>query len=194
MKKVLSIEEQSKIVEQLRNRVSINHLREQTGYGVNVLKRIRDDNHIAYDTRKQKSKEGRCYTTFTEVFCERSPSSNFTVRGLIAKHNIIPHDKCWKCGISEWLEGRLTLELDHINGINSDHRPENLRFLCPNCHSQTPTYKGKNINTSRIKVSDESLKASLTKNANIRQALICVGLVPKGANYDRAKKLLESLN
>lgn len=53
--------------------------------------------------------------------------------------------KCQKCGISEWLGNPLTLQLDHINGVNNDHRLTNLRFLCPNCHSQTDTYAGKNI-------------------------------------------------
>ena len=53
--------------------------------------------------------------------------------------------KCQKCGISEWLGNPLTLQLDHINGINNDHRLTNLRFLCPNCHSQTDTYAGKNM-------------------------------------------------
>jgi DNA-directed RNA polymerase subunit RPC12/RpoP len=38
----------------------------------------------------------------------------------------------------------IILQLDHINGINNDNRIENLRFLCPNCHSQTETYTGKN--------------------------------------------------
>ena len=42
------------------------------------------------------------------------------------------------------LDKKLSLQLDHINGINNDHRIENLRFLCPNCHSQTETYAGKN--------------------------------------------------
>ena len=51
--------------------------------------------------------------------------------------------KCQKCGISEWLGNPLTLQLDHINGVNNDHRLTNLRFLCPNCHSQTDTYAGK---------------------------------------------------
>ena len=53
--------------------------------------------------------------------------------------------KCQKCGISEWLGNPLTLQLDHINGVNNDHRLTNLRFLCPNCHSQTNTYAGKNM-------------------------------------------------
>lgn len=47
------------------------------------------------------------------------------------------------CGINSWLGNPLTLELDHINGVRTDNRRENLRVLCPNCHSQTPTYRRK---------------------------------------------------
>ena len=43
--------------------------------------------------------------------------------------------KCSECGISEWNGKPLSLHLDHINGKHNDHRIENLRFLCPNCHS-----------------------------------------------------------
>ena len=53
--------------------------------------------------------------------------------------------KCSVCGIGEWQSKSITLHVDHINGDSSDHRLENLRFLCPNCHSQTRTYAGKNI-------------------------------------------------
>lgn len=53
--------------------------------------------------------------------------------------------QCEKCGISPTWNGKaLVLQLDHINGISDDHRLENLRFLCPNCHSQTATYAGRN--------------------------------------------------
>jgi 5-methylcytosine-specific restriction endonuclease McrA len=48
--------------------------------------------------------------------------------------------RCAICGIDEWCGKRLVLHLDHITGINNDNRVENLRLLCPNCHSQTPTY------------------------------------------------------
>ncbi len=47
---------------------------------------------------------------------------------------------CNQCGISEWQNKPLTLHLDHINGNHTDNRFENLRFLCPNCHQQTPTW------------------------------------------------------
>jgi len=66
-----------------------------------------------------------------------------SVRRVIIKDGLLPYE-CSECDISEWNDKKLALHLDHINGKNGDHRLENLRFLCPNCHSQTDTYTGKN--------------------------------------------------
>jgi 5-methylcytosine-specific restriction endonuclease McrA len=52
---------------------------------------------------------------------------------------------CEIYGLSEWMGKPIPLELDHINGVNSDNRLENLRILCPNCHAQTTTYRGKKL-------------------------------------------------
>lgn len=53
--------------------------------------------------------------------------------------------ECELCGWCETsLDGRIPVELDHINGKNDDNRLENLRILCPNCHSLQPTHRGKN--------------------------------------------------
>lgn len=52
---------------------------------------------------------------------------------------------CELCGWSKKsIDGRITLELDHINGDSKDNRLKNLRILCPNCHALQPTYRGQN--------------------------------------------------
>jgi|688.fasta_scaffold975920_1 hypothetical protein len=50
---------------------------------------------------------------------------------------------CSICGISEWNFKQISCELDHINGVSHDHTLQNLRILCPNCHSQTDTFRSK---------------------------------------------------
>lgn len=52
---------------------------------------------------------------------------------------------CEKCGISEWQGEPLSLQLEHIDGNHSNNSLDNLKILCPNCHSQTSTYAGKNV-------------------------------------------------
>jgi hypothetical protein len=57
----------------------------------------------------------------------------------------IKDEKCEICGIEDWQGERLAFELDHIDGNSNNHLLENLRVVCPNCHSQTETYRAKNI-------------------------------------------------
>ena len=52
---------------------------------------------------------------------------------------------CEACGRRRWNRRPIPLELDHVNGRRDDNRLSNLRLLCPNCHAQTPTYRGRNI-------------------------------------------------
>lgn len=97
---------------------------------------------------------------------------------------------CNKCGISEWLGNKLILELEHKDGNHFNNKRENLEMLCPNCHSLTDTWRGRNKQNNKKKVSDEKLFESLLNNNwNIRQSLIDVGLAPKGGNYVRCYRL-----
>ena len=67
-----------------------------------------------------------------------------SVRKVVLKENLVKYE-CSLCGLkNEWNGMKISLHLDHINGKNGDNRIENLRFLCPNCHSQTKTYAGRN--------------------------------------------------
>jgi hypothetical protein len=60
---------------------------------------------------------------------------------LMAIGRIYRCDKCWNEG--QWLGGELRLHVDHVDGDFHNNNPDNLRFLCPNCHSQTPTFAGR---------------------------------------------------
>ena len=80
--------------------------------------------------------------TSKDVFSGR-PMQTGTVKVILLRENIITNE-CEVCGISEWQGKEVVCHLDHINGVCHDHSIDNLRILCPNCHSQTETYAGKN--------------------------------------------------
>jgi Zn finger protein HypA/HybF involved in hydrogenase expression len=76
---------------------------------------------------------------------------------LIKRYNLLDN-KCHECGIRDiWNSKKLSLQLDHANGDGNDNRLENLRFLCPNCHSQTSTFAGRKL---RVKYSCNKCKKS----------------------------------
>ena len=76
------------------------------------------------------------------VFCARSRVFGRSLRKYASRH--LPAARCALCGLTEHWNGMpLTLQLDHANGVYDDNRLENLRWLCPNCHSQTATFAGK---------------------------------------------------
>lgn len=93
---------------------------------------------------KLPSKESITKYTLSDILIEKSPYQNRArLKSRLLSENILTY-KCAICGISDWLGNKISLQLDHINGINNDNRISNLRLLCPNCHSQTDTYAGKN--------------------------------------------------
>lgn len=151
---------------------------------------------MAWARGKNRLTDNKIRITYTDeqIFSENGLVSRRNVKQrLLLEANYI--HECALCKLKEWRDPismemkPINLELDHINGIRNDNKRENLRFVCGNCHSYTPTYKGKNINNLKAKVSDDMLIHEL-KTKNIHQSLISVGLVPVGANYDRCKKLL----
>lgn len=79
-----------------------------------------------------------------EVFIENGAYSTGLVKTIILRERLLP-ELCAECGLGpSWRGKKLVLRLDHKNGKRSDHRLGNLRFLCPNCDSQTETFCGRN--------------------------------------------------
>lgn len=101
-----------------------------------------------YTFLKENGLKNRKFT-IDELLIEHSPHTRNTIKRRLLVEQIIPY-KCAACeNDGMWAGKRLSLQLEHKNGINDDYRIENLEFLCPNCHSQTSTFCGKNIRKAR---------------------------------------------
>jgi Zn finger protein HypA/HybF involved in hydrogenase expression len=110
---------------------------------------------------KELSKEKK--VDLNLVLIENSTYSRSSLKKRLVEENILDY-KCEKCfNIGEWLGEKITLQLDHKNGIFNDNRIENLRFLCPNCHSQTDTFAGKKMKKEKKQTTNLNLYISRRK-------------------------------
>lgn len=157
-------------VELLKKSSTISEVLFKLGYtvkgnswGYSQVKRRMDDLNLDYSIFKGKSavtKINKLNNVKKEDILKKDcKHQRIVLRRYIIKNNLIPY-KCAICGCTEWQGKTLSLELDHINGINNDNRLENLRFLCPNCHSQTSTYGSRNqqLNSSEYDIPDDLRK------------------------------------
>lgn len=97
--------------------------------------------------------------------------------------------KCHTCGVTEWEGQTLNLEVHHIDGDKYNNSLSNLKFLCPNCHSQTASFRRKKH--GKKVVGDEELLEAIRQHSSIRQALISLEL-DLATNYPRANALKRS--
>lgn len=99
--------------------------------------------------------------------------------------------KCECCGLTEWLDKPIVLEVHHQDGNHLNNELENLKLLCPNCHALTENWRGKNIQrVHKETISEEQFVQALKENKSIRQALLSLGLSGAGGNYERAYQLI----
>lgn len=106
--------------------------RTNIGNRLNARNKLTDEEFFVRDTKNVKS----------SVIIKRLIDGNYKTL------------KCDCCGLTDWLNKPITLQLHHINGDHFDNRLENLQLLCPNCHSQTDSYSGKK---NRLDENGESL-------------------------------------
>jgi len=121
------------------NHKTLNQRIKEENFNVSILEKNRKLNRKNH----MKSLAERKSYSLEEILVENSTFSRKNLKSKLLENNLLSY-RCSICNNEgEWLEKKLSLHLDHINGINNDNRLKNLRFLCPNCHSQTDTYSGK---------------------------------------------------
>jgi len=108
-----------------------------------LKERINEDNiDISHFGTKHSEKCGKI--PLSEILTTDSLYNRSKLKKRLVKEGLLEY-KCNQCGNKGvWNSKPMTLQLEHINGIPTDNRIENLTFLCPNCHSQTLTYAGRN--------------------------------------------------
>ena len=84
------------------------------------------------------------------IFNNKYPNySTLSLKVRLIKEGIL-QNTCNSCGITKWMNKNISLELHHKDGNNKNHNLVNLEILCPNCHSQTDTYKNRNRSSKKI--------------------------------------------
>lgn len=128
-----------------------------SGYSI-LKKRVAEDaldiSHISLglDSNKNRKFKNRKYPDSNKkVFVKNSKVGKQTLKRRVLKEKILEYKCAWCDNNGQWNDKKLSLHLDHINGINNDNRKANLRFLCPNCHSQTKYFGAYNTKKYRSK-------------------------------------------
>ena len=171
------------IQEMVKHNTSFLQLQREMGYsdkGGSATERI----------RKMLDEKGIDYSHFKGYAWNKKVDvpSNFTLKKELIKKR---GHRCEKCGLSEWLGAPIILELHHEDGNKNNIDDNNLKLFCPNCHSQTDNWRGKN---TQNQVSDEEFLEALLNTPNINQACLKLGISANQRNYSRARELLKGID
>ena len=153
-KQISSMEIEDACASSISRQEALSKLKLNPQTGANVIwitNRIRDLNidttsWLGKAHMTGKINEGFKRIPLSDILIENSNyTSNASLKIRLLREGLLKYH-CYRCGISEWLGEKLSLQLEHKNGNHTDNRIENLCLLCPNCHSLTDTFAGKNIN------------------------------------------------
>ena len=176
----------------IKNSTSFSEVMRQLGYKSftsqqSALKQYLDDNNIDYSHFK-----GHAWNK------KEIPLSDINDFGVVNKRTIReillkerPY-KCERCGLTEWLNDSIILQVHHIDGNSNNNTRNNLMLLCPNCHSQTDNWCHKNVNR-HTNINDETFLEALKNTDSICAACRLLGITPNQNAYIRAKKLLANI-
>lgn len=135
------------------------------GCGKYALNTYFKRNNIAYGGHPGSGNQRHYKTLSFEEYVAHSTAHQLSTDKLRKKlfNEGLKRRVCEMCGLDSWNGQPISLELHHVDGNRDNNQLENLMILCPNCHAQTPTYRGKNVMLKRIAA--EGDKRALSSHA-----------------------------
>lgn len=128
-----------------------------------VVERGIDTSHFNQLTKDWKS--GGEKLTNEMLFIDGGNNAPSSVKKRILRDNLIPYQCCECKNEGSWQGKPLALQMDHIDGRNTNNTLANLRFLCPNCHYQTKTWGGRKLKKERVQKFCEGCGVPCTKES-----------------------------
>lgn len=165
-----------------KNNIDTNHFVNEAEKRLIVTKigietKLKNRNHEHFKNRLQKD------TLITGKDLKRILILDFNMK-----------EECSICHITDWQNKKLSLHTDHIDGDHFNNEISNLRFLCPNCHSQTETYAGKNIKYKKAEKIQKEPKIKITKRPSKEDLEALLFVIPTtkiGEKYGVTDKAVE---
>lgn len=150
-------------------------------------KRIVEENIDINHININQNMINRIKIPLSDILIENSTYQTSGLKKRLLKENLLKN-KCAVCNLDpEWNGSPLSLQIDHINGISNDHRIKNLRIICPNCHSQTSNFSGRNSSLSK---KHKCLDCSAIINHNCQRCLECSSKLKSSQLKDTGTKIV----
>lgn len=155
-----------------------------TSYTNNQLRKYFDENNIDYSHYN-----GQAWRAGGQLADLAQNDFGVITPSIIKKHLLQEREhKCECCQQTEWLGQKIMLEVHHIDGNRANNTRENLMLLCPNCHSMTENWCGKNKNARQI--TDEDIIAASKISKSICEICTRVGWSADANHYAKVKEVL----
>lgn len=121
-------------------------------------------------------------------FSNKKSISSFKLKNKLFEFKF-KEKKCENCKLDTWLDSTIPLELHHIDGNHRNNNLENIQILCPNCHSLTRNYRGKNKKPSLVSI--QQIKEAILESETIGQVINKLGYLSNASSYHKIRTIIK---
>jgi hypothetical protein len=132
------------IIDAYNQKLTLHEASSQLNITIVTLWRRAKKLNLFWKDKKYRGIDNYSKIPLNDILQGKHPDyQTFKLKNRLLKEKI-KENKCEICNINSWNNKLLIMQLDHIDGNSHNHKLENLRMICPNCHAQTETWCGKN--------------------------------------------------